>query len=214
VALYEAGQFEEAAAHFTRSQELYTQLGRANRAAQAAEYSDKAERARLADIEASEARASLEIYDYRAARDNAQEAKTTFTDLGLTTHVEAVDQTLRLAQKGIGAVESLDSARRKAGGFDVTGARADARAAGEVFSELGDTARAAQATALVAELARYSMYMGMGVLAAGVGAVLVGTVIVLRRRWRVARSAGRAGPRRAGYANAHAQLGKESADWL
>ena len=61
IALYEAGQFNEAAAHFTRSQELYTQLGRMNRAATAEEYLEKAERAGAAELSASGARQSLRI---------------------------------------------------------------------------------------------------------------------------------------------------------
>jgi hypothetical protein len=214
VALYEAGQFEEAAAHFTRSQELYFQLGRMNRAAHAGEYLDKARRAGQAEGAAAEARAALEAYDYGAAREGAQGAKATFSELGLSTHADAVDQTLRLAQKGMGAVESLDGARRKAGEFNLPGARADARAAGEAFGELGDTGRASQALSLVADLSRYTMYVGAAVLAAGLGVVAVGAVVALRRRRQAIRKAGRAWERGAGQASVNAVLGKERADWL
>src|SRR5207248_1210182 len=45
IALYQAGHFKEAAAHFTQSQALYTQLGRAARAQTAGDYLQKAQRA-------------------------------------------------------------------------------------------------------------------------------------------------------------------------
>ncbi|MGA7730602.1 MAG: hypothetical protein WCD37_04955 [Chloroflexia bacterium] len=214
VALFEAGHFDEAAEHFSHSYELYYQLSRTSRAAQAGEYLQKARRAGQAEIDATGARTALEAYEYRAARDNAQEAKATFTELGLTTHAQAVDQTFQLAQKGVGAVASMDSARKKASRFDLTGAREDARAASAVFGELGDTARTAQAMSLVAEMSKYSIYIGVGVLAAGLLAVAVGTVVGLRRQRRASRHARRAWEQGAGQANVNVILGKESAEWL
>lgn len=207
IALYEAGQFNDAAAHFTRSEQLYTQLGRANRAATAQEYLDKAQRAGAAELSATGARQSLEAYDYSTAYNNAQKAKTTFTDLGLTTHIAASDQTLQLARKGMAALEQLSSARKRAGSFDFVGARSDARSAGETFGELGDTARATQATQLVSELSRYSTFIGFGVLAAGLGVLLIGAFVGLRRL-RGGNAPGRV-PVQAGSI-----IGKESTDWL
>ena len=212
VTLYDAGQFNQAAEHFARSQELYNQLGRTSRATAAGDYLLKARRAGEAEIEASGARTALEAYNYRAARDNAQQAKTTFIELSLTTHVEAVDQTRQLAQKGLSAVERMDSARRRAGGFDLLGARSDARAAGEVFAELGDTERATQATALVAELSKYSIYLSVGVLSAGLGAMLVGIAVGIRRRRRTVRSSARIEAQNAAYVSLI--TGRESAEWL
>ncbi len=207
VALYEAGHFDDAAAHFTRSEELYTQLGRANRAAAALEYLEKAQRAAVAALASSGARRSLESFDYRSAYENAQEAKVTFTELGLATHIESSDQTLQLAAKGMTAVEQLDSARKKAGSLDFMGGRSDARAAGQAFAELGDTTRANQATQLVSELSRYSSYVGYGVLAAGLAVLLTGAGIGLRRRIRNSASPGSAALQKG-------TIGKESVDWL
>ena len=147
------------------------------------------------------------MYDYRAAYDNAQEAKTTFTELGLATHVEAADQTLQLAKKGMTAVEQLDSARKRANSLDFIGARSDARAAGQAFSDLADTARATQATKLVSELSRYSIYLGVGVLTLGLVILFAGATVGLRRI-RNRNTPGRAALHKG------AVIGKESANWL
>jgi hypothetical protein len=129
----------------------------------------------------------------------------------LTTHGTAVDQTLQLAQKGVGAVEMMDSARRRAGGLDLFGARADARTARDVFAQLGDTTRATQAGELVTDVSRYSVYLGVGVLAAGLGAVAAGTVVGVRRRRGTNRSTRRSSAQIPGKPGT---IGKESAEWL
>lgn len=207
IVLYEAGKFNDAVDHFTHSEALYTQLGRDSRAAAARDYLEKAQRAGEAEVDATGARQSLEAYDYSTAFSGAEKAKSTFTDLGLATHIEASDQTLQLARKGMAAVEQLDSARKRAASFDFVGARTDARSAGQTFGELGDSSRATQATQLVSDLARYSTYLGFGVLAAGAAALLVGAILGVRRIRKVTAPAPTT-LQKAGV------LGKESADWL
>ncbi len=212
IALFDGGKFDEAADHFEHSQQLYNQLGRADRAATAGDYLDKSQRASLAQAQATSARTALEAYDYRTAYGNAQSAWNTFSSLALDSHAQSVDQTLQLAQKGLGAVQLMDSALAKAGTLDLPGARTDARAAGEVFAQLGDTARANQAAEMVAEWSRYSVFMGVAVLIAGLGVVAAGVLITMRRRLQTAPSTGRASAQ--GTAQASLITRKESADWL
>jgi hypothetical protein len=185
VALYEAGHFDEAKEHFAKSKALYEDLGREERAQAASDYLDKAEAATQADREAVQARQALESYDYRTALEGAKEASASFTTLALTEHSDLAMETATLAQRGLEAIALLESARGRLNTFDVPGARAEARQAGQTFAELGDTAHAQEANSLVAGVSSVLLTAGWGALTAGMLAVLVGAyVVVLRPRRR------------------------------
>ncbi|HET9494830.1 MAG TPA: hypothetical protein VFR15_11425 [Chloroflexia bacterium] len=186
LAYYEAGHFAEARAHFERSEELYRDLGRTERADAAAAYRANAIRAEEATAVAGEARESLEAYEYEAARDQAAEAAATFDELNLRGQSEIAAETHRLAERGILAVAQLDSAQARLDRFDLPGARAEARAASEAFGELGDAVRAEQANKIVSDLSMYITSAGAGALALGLLTVGGGALAALRSRGRAA----------------------------
>jgi hypothetical protein len=186
LAYYEAGHFAEARAHFERSEELYRDLGRTERADAAAAYLANAIRAEEATAVAGAARKSLEAYEYEAARDQAAEAVATFDELKLQSQSEIAAETQRLAERGLLAVAQLDSAEARLDKFDLPGARAEARAASEAFGELGDAERAETANKIVSDLSMYITSAGAGALALGLLAVGGGALAALRSRSRAA----------------------------
>jgi hypothetical protein len=184
LAYYEAGHFAEARAHFERSEELYRDLGRTERADAAATYLANAIRAEEATAGAGEARKSLEAYEYEEARDTAAEAVATFNELNLQSQGEIAAETQRLAESGMLAVARLDSAQARLDRYDLPGARAEARAASEAFGELGDVARAEQANKIVSNLSLWITSAGAGAFALGLLAVGGGVMAALRSRGR------------------------------
>jgi hypothetical protein len=201
VAYYEAGHFDEARAHFEKSEKLYRDLGRTERAEAAAAYLANATKAEDALNVASDARNSLEAYEYEAARDKAAQAVATFSELKLQSQGDIAAETHRLAERGLLAIAQLDSAQQRLDRFDLPGARAEARAASEAFGELGDAERAEQANKIVSDLSLYMTSAGAGALALGLLAVGGGTLAALRSR-------GRAATQR------RAPLQEESTSWL
>jgi tetratricopeptide (TPR) repeat protein len=185
LAYYEAGHFTEARDHFEKSEKLYRDLGRTERAEAAAAYLANAVKAGEAKTSAADARKSLEAYEYEAARDTAARAVAAFDELKLPSQSEIAGETRQLAERGVLAKAQLANARERLDRFDLPGARAEARAASEAFGELGDAQRAEQANKIVSDLSLYITSAGAGALALGLLAMGGGTLAVLRSRRRV-----------------------------
>jgi hypothetical protein len=201
VALYTAGHFQEAKDHFALSQKLYTDLGRTERAGEAATYLAKADKAQGAADQTAQARKSLEAYDYKTARDQAKQAAQTFTDLSLKDQSDIAAETAGLAQDGLDAITLVASANDHLDRFDLLSARAEARSASQTFSKLGDMARAQEANKIVSSLSSSFTAAGIAVLGAGVLALMAGGLVMLRSR-------------RATPTSTHRLRGEESASWL
>ena len=201
VALYQAGHFQEAKDHFALSQKLYTDLGRTERAGEATAYLAKADKAQGAADQATQARKSLEAYDYKAARDQAQQAAQTFTDLSLKDQGDIAAETANLAQGGLDAMTLVASANGHLDRFDLLSARAEARSASQTFSKLGDMARAQEANRIVSSLSSSFTAAGIAALGLGVLALMAGGLFMLRSR-------------RATPASTQRLRGEESASWL
>jgi hypothetical protein len=209
VALYDAGQFKQAVAHFTQSKSLYEQLGRTERAQAASDYLDKARIASDATDRAAIARTALERYDYQTAYTDAQRAAQAFGGLDLAVQASAANDTLALAQKGLDGLASLENAKAHMNGLGVLSARPEAEAAAQVFAELGDTAHSAEATQLISQLSGVTSFVGFGALGAGALALLIGAVVGVRRWYD---DLGRMRAKKAG-----ARLvndGEENAQWM
>lgn len=202
VALYQAGRFTEAADHFMQSEKLYHDLGRTAREKAASDYLARSTQAEQADQFATQARKSLEAYDYTAARGVAQSAANTFASLDLKAQQDIAAETAKLAQRGLEAIAALNNAQVSLQKFDIPGARAEARAASQTFAELGDKARAGAANKIVSDMSLLVTSVGYGALGVGVLAVLAGGIIAMRARGRMARE------------QAQKRLPGESASWL
>jgi Peptidase MA superfamily len=209
IALYDAGQFKQAVAHFTQSKLLYAQLGRTARAQVASDYLDKAQSASDAEDQAAGARTALESYDYQSAYTGAQKAAQALSDLNLEAQSSAANDTLALAQKGLGALASLGRAKAHMNGLDLLGARSDARAAVQVFADMGDTAHTTEATQLISQLSGMTTLVGFGVLGTGALALLIGVIVGIHR-WYDDLGRVRAKTASAPLLNA----GKENAEWM
>ena len=181
IALYDAGQFKQAVAHFTQSKALYEQLGRPARAQTASDYLDKARAASNAEDQATRARTALERYDYETAYTLAQRAVQDFGTLELKAQSDAAGETAALSQKGLGGMASLDNAKANIGGLNIFAARSDALAAAQVFAALGDKSHAAEATSLLSQLSGTTTFIGFGVLGAGFLALVLGLIVGIRR---------------------------------
>lgn len=182
VAFYDAGHFTEAREHFTKSQKLYADLGRAERADAAAALLAKAEKAEGALNLAGEARKSLEAYGYAVAHSKATDAVQTFTELDLPTQVEPAKETLGLAQEGLDAIAMLTTANDHLNNLDLPGARSEARYASETFAKLGDTVRAAEANKIVSSLSLAFTLVGLATAGIGLLALLGGGYAMVRAR--------------------------------
>ena len=183
--LYKAGRFTEAAVRFAESERLYTDLGRADRAAQASAYRHRAERAAQALDLSLQARRALERYDYAAARSAAEQAARTFAGLGLSDRQSTAQATAELAQRGLDAMASMQRARQMASVFNLFGAMAEARRAAHTFAGLGDAGRLAGANALLAELWAWQRFAGLSALLTGALVTGAGTLAALRHRSRL-----------------------------
>ena len=181
IALYDAGQFKQAVAHFTQSKALYEQLGRPTRAQTASDYLDKARTASNAEDQATRARSALESYDYESAFTLSQRAVQAFGTLDLKAQSDAAGETAVLSQKGLSGVASLDNAKANMGGLNIFAARSDAMSAAQIFASLGDKPHAAQATQLLSQLSGTTTLIGFGVLGAGLLALVLGLVVGVRR---------------------------------
>lgn len=187
MALYNAGRFKEAQQHFTRSEQLFTDLARTEKAKEAADYRLKAEKAVMASEVAGRARQALEAHDYTAAQQSAREASQMFASLSLDRYVEAAKETEDLAKRGLDGIATLEKARDGFNVFRIVEAQREARQAGEAFALLGDAPRVEQANKLLQEMWTWQRTAGMSALGAGVATVLLGTVMALRSRRRIQR---------------------------
>ncbi len=209
IALYDAGQFKQAVTHFTQSKALYEQLGRPTRAQTASDYLDKARTASNAEDQATRARSALESYDYESAYTLSQRAVQAFGTLDLKAQSDAASQTVALSQPGLGGVASLDNAKANMGGLNIFAARSDALSAAQIFASLGDKPHAAQATQLLSQLSGTTTIIGLGVLGAGLLALVLGLVVGVRRWYD---DLGRARARTAGARLLN--VGEENPEWM
>jgi hypothetical protein len=182
VALYDAGQFSDARDRFVESEKLYNDLGRTERAAEAAAYRAKAEQAEAAAVLTTEARQALETYDYATAGQRAAEAGQTFTTLNLPEQQRQATEVADLAQSGLAALATLQRAREARQRLDLAQAQAAAREAGLAFAALGDTARMTEADAILADLWRWQRYAGLAVVGVGLAVVFLALLALLRAR--------------------------------
>jgi tetratricopeptide (TPR) repeat protein len=174
LALMGVGQFAEAEEHFTQAQRLYTDLGRNDRASQAAAYLANATRAKEAGVASTRARKELEAHNYAKAQQDAASASRAFDELSLPDYKQHVNDISHLAQNGLNAITIMDKARASASNFDFNSARASATEAGQLFAALGDSERVREANALLSDLAAWQHYLGLGV--AGTGVLLLAGV--------------------------------------
>lgn len=199
--LYKAGQFAQAGERFARSEALYRDLARPDRAAEAAIYRANAEKALGAGEKATAARKALGAYNYAEAKTRAAEASTIFADLELTAEQAGAEGTAELARGGEAALAALEKARRSRESWNFIGAQVEARQASQALADLGDTQRLAEANSILADL--WLWQWGAGATALGLGALtlLSGSIAILRGRRRATRPL-------------HRPLQEETPSWL
>lgn len=182
VSLLEAGRFEEAREHFSQSERLYLDLGKGERATEAAQYIAKAERATEANNTTGEARGALERHEYEAAREKAGIAKAIFSELVLESHAGRAGRIEEMAAQGMAATQMIEDARRSRESLNLPQAASEARQAGEALAALGDTSRVEEANAILAEVWGLQMGAGLGALGVGALASVLGVASALRSR--------------------------------
>lgn len=201
VDLYTAGQYAEARDRLAESETLYRDLGRTARAEEAAAYRAKAAQAQEAADLTTQAQQALEAHEYATAQDLASRAEETFVTLALAVPQAQTQEISSLAGQGLTALAALERARAARQRLDLPQAQQDAHEAGTAFAALGDTARQAEAEAILAELWRGQRIAGLAALAAGLGAVLLAGLVA----WYT---------RRAQRASRPLTLGEETSSWL
>jgi hypothetical protein len=180
IALYDAGRFTEAREQLTRSERLYTDLGRETDAEQAGDYRERAERAERASQSASSARQMLEKHDYSAAEREAAQAEQDFSVLELETHRQRAETTSQLARQGSEAVGLLEAVKDHRKAFKFSEAQAEAQQAGETLAQLGDAPRVAEVNAILSDMWLWQRLAGLAALGTGVLFLLLGGLAARR----------------------------------
>ncbi len=173
LALVSAGRFSDAKEHFTQAERLYSDLGRSERATQAAAYLADASKATDADAAAIQARKDLEAHDYAKAYTGATSASQQFSDLNLSDYQQHTSDISQLAQNGIIATDKMGKARADLNSFNFNGARDTATEAAQLFSALGDSPHVDEANALLSEAAGWQHTIGLTIAGAGALALFV-----------------------------------------
>ena len=182
VDLYNAGQYAEARDRLAESETLYRDLGRTARAEEAAAYGAKAAQAQGAAELTTQAQQALEAHEYATAQDLAARAEETFVTLALAAPQQQTLEISTLAGQGLTALAALERARAARQRLDLPQAQGAAHEAGTTFATLGDTARQAEAEAILVELWRGQRLAGLAALAAGLGALLLAGLVAWRTR--------------------------------
>lgn len=201
-ALYNSGRYSEAAALFARSQNLYKDLGKQSRAAEAAANLDKARRAQLAQSQADHAAQALSSHEYVSSEKYAGEAAGTFADLKLDASRQYAGNLLDMSRRGKEAMIAIDRASSGLHILDYGQASAQVRSAGQIFAALGDNARVAEANNTLETMWLVERLAGVAALMFGALVVTVGVILSLFGRRKPRPDAGQA------------QLREEPASWL
>ena len=186
-ALYDAGQFTEAAAYFKQSEALYRDLGRMPQLTAAMNARVNAERAQEAVQTTSAAGSALAAHDYAGAQQQATTAAATFAALQLTDRHERAAGIVDQAASGVQALATLERARLAQQAWRVAEAQADARQAGEALAALGDAPGVAEANRILADIWGVERAAGLAALGVGAMALLGGALAAVRRRLRTAK---------------------------
>jgi hypothetical protein len=186
-ALYDAGQFAEAAAYFKQSEALYRDLGRMAQLTAAMNARVNAERAQQATQQATAAGTALAAHDYAGAQQQATTAAATFAALQLTDRRNQAASIAGQAAQGVQALATLDRARLAQQGWRVADAEQAAREAGAALAALGDAPRVAEANRILADIWGLERAAGLAALGVGALALLGGALAAGRRRWRTAK---------------------------
>ncbi|MFL5734831.1 MAG: peptidase MA family metallohydrolase [Chloroflexia bacterium] len=205
IALFDSGRYSEASAYFAASEKLYQDLGRDQRASEAAQYKGNADRAAQAGELTIQARSAMEKNDYSTAQRDASMADMAFGALNLSSRKDQARALEDMANRGLSAVEDLRQAREHRQALNLPQAQAEARRAGETFATLGDEPRVVEANQVLADLWQLQRTAGLAALGAGALAVILGawTAIRIRKREAIRRLA----------ASANRPL-KEDPSWL
>jgi hypothetical protein len=132
----------------------------------------------------------------------AARAGETFAALALAGPQQQTLDITGLAEQGLAAVAALERAHSARLRLDLPHAQLAAHEAGAVFATLGDTARMAEAEAILSELWRGQQVAGLAALAAGLGSLLLAVLVAWRTR------------RRARLAQRPLTFGEETSSWL
>jgi hypothetical protein len=185
LALLDGGRFKEAEVHYEQARSLYGGLGRTDRAEEASRGYEKARKAREADEATNNARRQLEAHEYATARDGARTAADTFTSLQLPDYAQRASDISQLAEKGVTGLAKLEEAKVSLNSLNLPASYAQAREAGEAFSQLGDAGRVGEANAVLQDL--YGMQQTAGYAVLGVGGLAIGGGLLFMARRRRAR---------------------------
>jgi len=187
IALYNAAQFSHAQDYFSKAEKLYTDLGKKDRAAQAADYNFKAGKAQNAQDLADRAADALASHNYSTAQQYATEASIALSDLKLDSQKRYVDSILSLSSRGVAAHEVLYRADSGIHITDFLQTEADARQAGATLAELGDQSGVDDANKVLSDL--WALERVAGVLALVMGAFVVVAVVMISLLGRAKKAA-------------------------
>ena len=180
IAFYNAGHFSDAKDQFALSKRLYSDLGRDQLSAVAADYLAKAEKALAADDQSHKARQALEAHSYASAKQDAEAAQQAFSELNLDSQRSQAEQTATLAQKGVEATNDLAMSEQHLNTFALPQAQAEAHAAGLAFASLGDTDNVTRANNLLSSLWLRQRIAGAAILALGALCLMLGAFVSIR----------------------------------
>ena len=185
IAMYNAGQYNQARDFFVQSEKLYRDLNRSDRAAEAAAYVTRTEKAATAGLSLDSAQKALESHDYLTAQKNADDAAQVFSELNLAEQQQRAAGMSQQAKSGIAGVAALERAQSYLQALNIPVAREEARKAGEALAPLGDATRVAEANKILNDMWSWQRLAGLAALAAGALSVLAGAFAVLRSRRRL-----------------------------
>ncbi len=200
-ALFDAGRYAEAQPMLERSEQLYRDLGKSDKADEIATLKAQAVQAQSATDLLAEARKALLDHDYARAQSVSGLASLQYAGLHMDDRGRRAGDAAQLAGQGLEAVALLDRAQKHVQSWDFMAAETEAAHAGKVFSRLGDEARVAEVNSLLAGIWSWRQAGGLGALGAGGVAVLLGGLALVRSRRR-------------SYAVQRSVVAEEATSWL
>lgn len=163
-ALIARGDYEQAITQLQGGLNTLRATGDQTLISQAEDLLARANNGQRATSLAGEARTALERGDYRAARQNATEARDLLNALGLAAQMQVAEQYIKLAEDGLAAQAELQAATGDLQTLRVTQARSRLAAAYQTFTRLGDETSAAQVQTSLMRIRRMETLAGMALI--------------------------------------------------
>lgn len=184
IALYDAGHFAEAVQSFTRSEKLYSDLGKQAKASEAATRLASARTAAAARETADSASRAVAGHDYATAWTQALEAYRAFGGINLIGQQKYAHDVLGMAAQGMAASATLDRIRGSLHLVDYSQAQSDLTQAGQTLATLGDTGGVDEANSLMQQMWFIQRLAGVFVLGGGAFIATLGVLFSVFRSSR------------------------------